>query len=119
MKFETSGTFSRHPENVCDISINIGKKALLSFLYDEDRPILALDTWHGRDDVAKYALQMTSHHYNFNVLAIDAATDREIRWRGDEKLYGIPAYIIQQGSLALREYDPDGSEVLFDIPRIN
>ena len=119
MRFETSGTFSHHPENACDIDINIGKKALLSFLYDEERPMLALDTWLGRRDDAKYATQMTSHQYTFNVLAIDESTDKEIRWRGDEKLFGLPVYLIQNGTISLREFDPDGSRVLFDIPRIS
>ena len=119
MKFEASGTFSSHPENQCDIVINIGKNALLSFLYDEDRPMLALDSWQGSADTGKYAPQMTNHHYSFNVLAIDESTDKEIRHRGDEKLYGIPVYIIQNGMINLREFDPDKSEVLFDIPRIS
>jgi hypothetical protein len=117
--FETSFDFGSRSENACDISINIGKKALLSFLYDEDRPMLALDTWLGRDDSARVATQMTTHHYDFNVLAIDAATDKEIQRRGNEKLYGLPLYIIENGSLSLREYDPDGSVVLFDIARVN
>ena len=117
--FETSGTFSYHPENACDIVLSIGKKALLSFLYDEDRPILALDRWRGRDDAARCAAQMTTHHYTFNVLAIDESTDREIQRRGDEKLYGTPVYVVQNGMIHLREFDPDGSEVRFDIPRIS
>jgi hypothetical protein len=119
MKFETSGTFSYHPEMKSDIAINVGKKALLSFLYDEERPMLALDTWRGRNDTAKYTQQMTSHEYTFNLLAIDEATDREIQRHGAEKLYGTPVYIVGKGSIALRDYDPDGSAVMFDIPRIS
>jgi hypothetical protein len=119
LKFESSGTFSGHPENECDITVNIGKKALLAFLYSEDRPMLTLDTWRGKSDVASCAEQMTPHHYTFNVLAIDEPTDKEIQRRGDEKLYGIPTYIIQHGTMYLREFDPDGSEVKFDIPRIS
>lgn len=118
LKFEASGTFSNHPENECDITVNIGKMALLTLLYGENRPMLALDTWRGRSDVASCAEQMTSHHYTFNVLAIDEPTDKEIQRRGDEKLYGIPTYIVQHGSMYLREFDPDGSDVKFDIPRI-
>lgn len=117
MKFETSGDFSYHPEMTSDFMISVGKKALLSFIYDEDRPMLALDTWRGRDDDAKYAQQMTAHQYTFNVLALDDATDKEIQRRGAEKLYGTPVYIVSNGGIALREYDPDGSIVLFDIPR--
>lgn len=117
--FETSRAFSYHPENACDIDINIGSKALLSFLYDEDRPMLALDIWKGRKDTARSKIQMTTHEYNFNVLAIDEKTDKEIESRGVEKLYGVPIYIIKKGMIALREYDPDGSEVLFEIPRIS
>ena len=117
--FEVSDTFSYHPEHRCDIDINIGSKALLSFLYHEDRPMLALDAWRGRDDTAKLHTQMTSHEYYFNVLAIDDKSDKEIQRRGIEKLYGIPMYIVRKGSIALREYDPDGSEVIFDIPRIS
>jgi hypothetical protein len=119
MKFETSGYFSYHPEMLTNLTVNLGKKALLSFLYNEDRPIMALDTWHGNNDTARYAQQMTGHHYTFNVLAIDEATDKEIQWRGDEKLYGTPVYIIGRANISLREFDPDGSTVLFDIPRIN
>lgn len=119
MKFETSGTFSYHPEMQSDIVINVGKKALLSFLYNEDRPTLALDTWRGRNDTARLSQQMTTHEYTFNVLALDEATDKEIQRRGAEKLYGTPVYVISKGSIALRDYDPDGSVVLFDIPRIS
>jgi hypothetical protein len=119
MKFETSGTFSYHPEMRSDITINIGKKALLSFLYFEDRPTLALDTWRGRNDTARLSQQMTTHEYTFNVLAIDEATDKEIQFRGAEKLYGTPVYVIGKGNLALRDYDPDGSVVMFDIPKIS
>lgn len=118
MKFETDGYFSLHPENKCDLSVPIGKKALLSFLYEEDRPMLALDTWRGTSDVARCAVQMTRHHYNFNVLALDESTDAEIQRRGAEKLFGIPTYIISNGSIALREFDPDGSVVLTDIRRM-
>lgn len=119
MKFETDSYFSGHPEMASDFIVNVGSKALLSFIYDEDRPMLALDTWRGRDDSAKYATQLSTHHYNFNVLALDEATDKEIQRRGSEKLYGTPVYIIRKGSIALRQYDPDGSTVLFDIPRIS
>lgn len=117
--FEASGGFSVHPEMGSDLIVNVGSNALLAFIYDEDRPILALDTWLGRWDTARYAQQMTSHQYNFNVLALDTATDEEIQRRGAEKLYGTPVYIIGAGSIALREYDPDGSTVLSDIPRIS
>lgn len=117
MHFETSGTFSLRPENRCDITIGMGSKALLAFLYDKDRPMLALDTWRGRADTAKYLPHFTAHHFNFNILAIDESTDEKIRRHGDEKLYGIPIYVIQQGTLYLREHDPDGSEVRLDIPR--
>jgi hypothetical protein len=116
--FEMTGVFSAHPENECDLTINIGRKALLSFLYDEDRPSLALDTWLGRADEAKYAQQMTSHQYTFNVLAVDDATRLEIQQRGDYKLFGIPLYVIERGSLNLVEFDPDGSQILIDIPRM-
>jgi hypothetical protein len=101
-----------------DIVLNVGSRAFLSFVFDEiDRPMLALDTWLGKVDDARYAQQMTSHLYTFNVLALDEATDREIRRRGPEKIYGLPTYIISKGSIALRDFDPDGSTVLFDIPR--
>lgn len=119
MKFETSGNFSQRPEMESDIVINIGRKALLSFLYDEDRPMLALDMWKGRDDDAKFAQQMSSHRYTVKVLALDEPTDKEIQRRGAEKLYGTPVYIVRDGGISLRGYDPDGSTVLFDIPRIS
>ncbi len=79
--------------------------------------MLALDMWLGRSDSAKYAQQMTNHQYTINVLALDEATDEEIWRRGTDKLYGVPTYIISKGELVLRDYDPDGSRVLFDIPR--
>lgn len=119
MKFEIEGPhFSLHPENACDIIVNIGAKAFLSFLYDEDRPILALDAWRGTSDTARYAQQMTNHHYIFNALAIDDTVDKEIQRRDPEKIYGIPVYIVSAGSIALREYDPDGSVVLSGIRRL-
>ncbi len=117
MKFETDGYNGSRPEMECDIILNVGKKALLSFIYEEERPMLALDMWLGRSDSAKYAQQMTNHQYSINVLALDEATDEEIWRRGTDKLYGIPTYIISKGELVLRDYDPDGSRVLFDIPR--
>jgi hypothetical protein len=119
IKFETSAHFSYHPEMESDIAINVGKKALLSFLYDEDRPMFALDTWHRRKDSARVAQQMTTHEYTFNILALGEATSREIPRRGEEKLYGTPVYIISKGNIALRDYDTDGSTVLFDVPRIS
>lgn len=117
MKFEVDGLFGFHPENACDLIVNVGSKALLSFL-DEDRPVLALDTWHGITDSAKCSEQLTRHHYIFNVIAVDESTDREIQQRMPEKIYGIPTYIISRGSIALREYDPDGTEVISDIRRL-
>jgi hypothetical protein len=117
--FETSKTFGSRRENQCDLVVNIGSKALLSFLYEEDRPMLGLDTWRGRSDNAICGEQMTSHMYNFSVLAIDEPTALEVQHRGDEKLYGLPLYIIQKGLICLREPDPDGSMVMLDIERIS
>lgn len=115
--FETTKTFSTHPENACDISINIGAKALLAFL-GRDRPALALDEWRGKAE-NPYIQQMSSHHYLFNVLALDDKTETAIQRQGTiEKLYGIPVYLIHDGLLELREYDPDGSVVMTQIERM-
>jgi hypothetical protein len=119
LRFETSKTFGSRRENKCDLIVNIGSKALLSFLYEEDRPMLGLDTWLGRSDSAICSEQMTPHLYYFNVLAIDEPTTLEIQRRGNEKLYGLPLYVIQKGLICLREVDPDGSTVNLDIVRIS
>lgn len=81
--------------------------------------MLGLDTWLGRSDSALCGEQLTSHMYTFNVLAIDEPTFLEVQRRGDDKLYGLPLYIIQKGLICLREPDPDGSMEMLDIERIS
>lgn len=113
--------FRRQPSLNVDFVVNIGSRALLAFLFEENRPhTLGIDTWRGNDDTARHAHAMTRHHYNFTVLAIDRATIEKIGRQDPDgqKLYGIPIYVLDPGGIQYREVDPDGSEVFSDVRRM-